>query len=124
MKIDVVTKKLRVTKYDLVRAQILMKLVFEQKQYINESDIAILTLLAIRGPVKLSHFCEYASEFVYKDGKLSSRTQNIRNRLNFMEKQGFILREGDGRRMVKIKDTVVCQSNTMLDYKILYVETN
>jgi len=127
MDISVVTKKLRVSKQDLVRAQVLMEVVFVKRKHLSEVDIDILTLLGVSGPMDLSRFCEYASDIVYKTTeKPLARVQNIRNRLSVLEKQGFVVKKINAKKpkMLSLATSLVNSPNVMIEYKILNLGAN
>lgn len=124
MDISVITKKLKVSKHDLVKAQILMDIVFVKKKHLSEVDINILTLLGVSGPMDLSRFCEYASDIVYKNTeKPLARIQNIRNRVTVLEKQGFVVKKLNEKKpkMLSLAEKLICSPDVMVEYKFLHI---
>ena len=57
MEVNKVEKKYRLTHYDLVKYQVITEFVFFKKENLIDTDLELLTLLALEGPVELTKFC-------------------------------------------------------------------
>lgn len=124
MEVNKVQKKVRVSKHDAVKYQIITELIFFKKEHVIPSDIELLTLLAMWGPLELSAFCNAAAKFLYKNiepEEFSIRAQNVRNRMVKLEKRGFVQK---GKKIVQINPSMTIQrkGNILLDYNFLAIE--
>lgn len=126
MEVNRVQKKIRVSSYDLVKYQIITELIFFKKEHLIPSDIELLTLLAMWGPLELSAFCNAATKHLYKDiepEEFSVRSQNVRNRMVKLQKRGLVVK---GNRVVQINPSLNIhrKGNILLDYNFLAIESN
>ena len=124
MQVHKVEKKLRLTKKDAVKYQLLTELVFLRKEQVIPSDMDILTLLAMWGPLELSKFCNEAAKELYVIEKMedfSIRAQNVRNRMSKLQKRGFVVKDPEDKKVVKLASDIPVEStgNVLLDYKFL-----
>lgn len=128
MEVQRIQKKIRVTKNDLVKYQIIMELVFFKKEILISSDVDILTLLVRSGSIELNKFCSNASKILNPEAKpeeFSIRSQNIRNRIVKLEKRGFITKSKTGKKIISINKDLNFQHKgpILLDYNILSIES-
>lgn len=129
MEVNRVQKKIRVTPYDLVKYQIITDLIFFKKEHLIPSDIEILTMLALWGPVELSKFCNAAAKKLYgkvEPEEFSVRAQNIRNRVSKLEKRDMIVKSPDNKKLIMVTPTLDIhrKGNILLDYNLLAIESN
>lgn len=128
MEVNRVQKKIRVSSYDVVKYQIITELIFFKKEHLIPSDIELLTLLALWGPIELGKFCNAAAKKLYKNIEMeefSVRAQNVRNRMAKLEKRGIIQKINNGKRQIQISPSlsIYGKGNVLLDYNILAVES-
>jgi len=127
MEVNKVQKKVRVSSFDLVKYQIITELIFFRKEHIIPSDIELLTLLAMWGPLELSAFCNAAAKHIYKDvtpEEFSIRSQNVRNRITKLVKRSIVVKSGSNNKQVQIHPELVIhrKGNILLDYNFLALE--
>lgn len=128
MEVNRVQKKIRVTPYELVKYQLITDLIFFKKQHIIPSDIEILTMLALWGPVELSKFCNAAAKKMYgnvEPEEFSIRAQNIRNRVSKLEKREIVVKSKGNKKLIHITPTIDIhrKGNILLDYNLLALES-
>jgi len=127
MEVNKITKKVRLDHYDLVKYQIITEVMFFKKENIVPSDLELLTLLGLWGPIELRLFCDRASGIVYKHTeKPEVRSQNVRNRMVSLEKRGYVIKSRKGKKIIQLVDalSVAKKGNILLNYNFLAVETN
>lgn len=127
MQANKVEKKLMLTKKEIVRYQLLTELVFFKKEHIIESDMDILTLLAMWGPTELSKFCNEAAKKLYvieKMEEFSVKAQNVRNRISKLQKRGFVIKDPQNKKIIQISPdiNILTKGNVLVDYKFLATE--
>ena len=132
MQINRVVKKVRLdSMLSAVKYQLITELVFLRKQLLIDSDLTYLSLLTIMGPMPLKDFCTKAVVYVYGQEILHDvlkhpvKVQTVRNRLGLLQKRGFIIKQGKGKKMLMLNPAipVVKQGNVLLEYNFIYVET-
>lgn len=124
MQVYKVDKKMLLEKKELVKFQLLTELVFFKKETLIDSDMSILTLLALWGPIELSKFCNEAAKEMYDIQRMeefSVKSQNIRNRVAKLQKRGLISKDA---RVIKLASSinVVTKGNVLVDYNFLAKE--
>lgn len=128
-----VTRKIRLdSKLDAIRYQLITELVFLRKQKIIESDLIYISLLGLWGSTSLKDFCNrvvlhlFGEEATTDAFKYSVRVQTVRNRLNILEKRGFLIKNGKGNKTIILNPQIPIslENNILLDYNFLYLETN
>ena len=129
MEVNKVQKKIRVTPYDLVKYQIITNFIFFKKEHLIPSDIEILTMLALWGPVELSKFCNAAARRLYGSVELeefSVRAQNVRNRISKLEKRKIVVKSKDNKKLIQITPNIDIyrKGNILLDYNLLSIESS
>lgn len=129
MEVNRIQKKLRLTKYDAVKYQIMTELLFFKKEQVIPSDIELLTLLALWGPMELGKFCNAAAKKLYTFNEVeefSIRAQNVRNRMSKLEKRNIVVKTKSGKKQIELsKDIpVFSEGNLLIDYNFLAVESN
>lgn len=129
MEVNKVQKKIRVTPYDLVKYQIITNFIFFKKEHLIPSDIEILTMLALWGPVELSKFCNAAAKRLYGSVELeefSVRAQNVRNRISKLEKRKIVVKSKDNKKLIQITPSIDIyrKGNILLDYNLLSIESS
>jgi len=129
MEVKKVNKKLRLSTLDVIRYQLITEILFFKNEYLIPSDLEILTLLVMWGPIDLGGFCASAAKIMYKESlpeELSTRAQNIRNRIVKLEKRKIIVKSKTGRKIIALNPDIDIQSegNILLDYNYLALETS
>jgi hypothetical protein len=128
MKLERVQRKIRMTPFDLVRYQVVTEVVFFRREHLILSDIDLLSLLALWGPIELRAFCARAASHLYPDVKIQdmpTREQNVRNRLVKLTKRGLVVKNAD-RTVILHPDLVVQapgEQSVLLDYQLLAVQS-
>lgn len=128
MEVNRILKKVRVTSKDLVKYQIMTEIMFFGKEHLIPSDMELLTLLGVWGPMHLGAFCTEAAKELYPDMKpeeIAVRAQNVRNRIVKLEKRALVEKIGRGKKMIQItgRIPVAAKGNVLLDYNFLSVES-
>lgn len=128
MEVKKINKKLRLSTPDIVKYQLITEVLFFKNEYLIPSDLEILTLLVMWGPIELGGFCASAAKVIYPDSlpeELSTRAQNIRNRIVKLEKRNIIVKTKTGRKVIVLNPDIDVHSkgNILLDYNYLAVET-
>jgi hypothetical protein len=129
MQVNRIQKKVRLNVHDLVKYQIMTEVVFFGKEHLIPSDMELLTLLALSGPVELVSFCTLAAKHLYptmKAEEIAVRSQNVRNRIVKLEKRNLIEKNKEGKKVIQVssKITLACKGNVLLDYNLLSIETD
>jgi hypothetical protein len=129
MEVKKITKKLRVTTPDVIKYQLITEIVFFKKEYLIPSDLDILILLVMWGPMDLVSFCMNAAKHLYPETPpedLSIRSQNVRNRVVKLEKRNIVIKSKTGRKTISLNPNIDVHSkgNILLDYNYLAVESN
>lgn len=127
MKIEVnkLNKKIRMTLYDAVKYQIITEIMFLKKENIIPSDIEILTLLGLWGPVNLSSFCFKAATYLYpglQPEEYAIRSQNVRNRIVKLQKRNIVVKNDKKAIALNPDFKVVGKGNVLIDYNFLALE--
>lgn len=120
-----VEKKYRLSLYEAVRYQLLTELIFLRKEQVTLGDIDLLALLAIYKVIELSKFCTIATNYFHPDvpnHQFASKSQNIRNKLNKLLKQGIINR--DNQRISLNNIPVATDKTMLLTYNFLSVDAS
>lgn len=102
---------------------------FFKQEHLIPSDMELLTLLALWGPMDLGTFCTHAAKHIYKDIKpeeIAVRSQNVRNRIVKLEKRALVEKSKRGKKTIQINERIAVESkgNVLLDYNFLAVEPN
>lgn len=116
-----VEKKELISKHDAIRYQLLTELVFLRKESLIESDMDILILLSMWGPIELSTFCNEATKVMYEITKMeefSVKAQNIRNRVSKLQKRGLVTKI-EKKIQIDSSIKVVTEGNILIDYNFL-----
>lgn len=129
MEVKKVHKKLRLSTQDIIKYQLITEVLFFKKEYLIPSDLEILTLLVMWGPIELGKFCIAAAKILYPEvspEEISTRAQNVRNRIVKLEKRKIIVKSKTGRKVIILNPDIDIQSkgNILLDYNYLAVESN
>lgn len=129
MEVNRIQKKIRVTSHDLVKYQIMTEVMFFSKEHLIPSDMELLTLLALWGPMELGAFCTKAAKHLNPDIKpeeIAVRAQNVRNRIVKLEKRALVEKSKRGKKMIEITKRIpmAAKGNVLLDYNFLAVETS
>ena len=122
MEVSKIEKKYRLTHYDLVKYQVITEFVFFKKESLIDTDIDLLTLLAIDGPVELTKFCNDVVKKTFPDvlaEEFAVKSQNVRNKLGKLEKRGLIEKSDSYKKIIQIAISVpvLKTGNVLLDYK-------
>jgi len=128
MEVKKINKKLKMSTQEIIKYQLLTEVLFFKNEYLIPSDLEILTLLVMWGPIDLGGFCASAARVIYPDSlpeELSTRAQNIRNRIVKLEKRHIIVKSKTGRKIIALNPNIDIHSkgNILLDYNYLAVET-
>lgn len=132
MQVNRVQKKIRLNAYDLVKYQIITELIFFKKEHLIASDIELLTLLTLWGPIELGKFCNAAAKQIYDINAMEEfaiRSQNIRNRISKLQSRGFVVKsesKKDKRKLIQLNPVfdIHKNGNVLLNYNFLSVETS
>lgn len=129
MEVNRIQKKIRVTSHDLVKYQIMTEVMFFSKEHLIPSDMELLTLLALWGPMELGTFCTQAAKKLnpeMKPEEIAVRAQNVRNRIVKLEKRALVEKSKGGKKMIEItrRIPVAAKGNVLLDYNFLAVEAS
>lgn len=132
MQLNKVTRKVRLdSTLTAIKYQLITELMFLRRQALIESDLTYLALLTLIGPVPLKEFCIKAVAYLYGDDILQDvhkypvRVQTVRNRLGLLEKRGFIVKQGKGKKTLMLNPAIPItkEGNILLEYNFIYVET-
>lgn len=127
MEVNKINKKLRISIEDSIQYQLITEIIFLKKENLIASDLKLLTLLVLWGPLELVVFCNKAAKNIYVDmlpEEISVRSQNIRNRVVKLEKRGLIERVNKKQIQFPSVFNIVSKGNILLDYNFLSVESN
>lgn len=129
MEVKKVNKKLRLSTQDIIKYQLITEVLFFKKEYLIPSDLEILTLLVMWGPIELGKFCIAAAEIIYPNvepKEVSTRAQNIRNRIVKLEKRKIIVKSNTGRKTISLNPeiSIFSKGNILLDYNYLAIESS
>jgi hypothetical protein len=129
MEVKKVTKKLRITTPSVIKYQLLTEIMFFKEEHLIPSDLEILVLLVMWGPMELVGFCMNAAKELYPETApedLSVRSQNVRNRIVKLEKRNIVIKSKTGRKVISLNPDINIQSegNILLDYNYLAIESN
>tara|TARA_R110002020_G_scaffold473877_2_gene703829 strand:- start:833 stop:1210 length:378 start_codon:yes stop_codon:yes gene_type:complete len=116
-----VQKKVRVSKWDVVKYQILTHC-YLNKILLSNSDLDCLTLLSFNEPIELSNFCLDASS---EDDSIFKSPQSVRNSLNKSEKNKLIIKDSKNKKVISLNPKLKIQvkGNILLDYKFFANES-
>lgn len=120
-----VEKKYRLSLYEAVKYQLLTELIFLRKEQVTLGDIDLLALLAIYKVIELKKFCTIATNYFHPDvsnHQFANKSQNIRNKLNKLLKQGIINR--DNQRISLNNIPVATDKTMLLTYNFLSVDAS
>ena len=127
MVVNKINKKLRISIEDSIQYQLITEIVFLKKENLITSDLKLLTLLVLWGPLELVVFCNKAAKNIYIDmlpEEISVRSQNIRNRVVKLEKRGLIERVNKKQIQFPSIFNIVSKGNILLDYNFISLESN
>jgi hypothetical protein len=119
MIVNQVSKKVKMSKGDIVKYQLLTHCYLERIT-VSNADLDCLTMLAFNGEIELTEFCNYAS-----DEGIFKTPQSVRNAVIKFERKGMIEKNGKGRKMIKLAPVLNVQAkgNVLLDYKFVSLES-
>jgi hypothetical protein len=129
MEVKKITKKIKVTTPDVIKYQLITEIMFMKKEHLIPSDLDILILLVMWGPMELVGFCMNAAKQLYPETApedLSVRSQNVRNRIVKLEKRNIVVKSKTGRKVIGLNPDIDVHSkgNILLDYNYLAIESN
>lgn len=116
-----VEKKQLISKQDAIRYQLLTEIVFLKKESLIDSDMDILILLSMWGPIELSKFCNEAAKVMYEITKMeefSVKAQNVRNRISKLQKRNLVVKV-DKKIQINPSIKIVTEGNILIDYNFL-----
>jgi len=118
-KASVVDKKIRMSKRDIIKYQLLSHSFVHSISY-SEAELDCLTLLGVCGEIDLSEFCNYTV-----DENIFKVSQTARNFLTKAEKLALVEKNGTSRKKIKLNASLQVQTtgNIVLNYKIFYLDT-
>lgn len=127
MQVYKVEKKMRLSKQDAIKYQILTEVVFLKNEILIESDINILVLLAAWGPIELSTFCNEAAKKLYvieKMEEFSVKSQNVRNRISKLQKRGIVTKNKEQSKLIEVDPelNIFTKGNILINYNFLAAE--
>jgi len=119
--VNQVQKKVRMSKWDVVKFQILTHC-YINRITMSESDLNCLTLLSFNEPIELTNFCLDASaeeDWIFKS------PQTVRNSINKAEKNGLVIKDPSNKKLIKLNPSLLIQTSgtVLLDYKFLGYDT-
>lgn len=119
--VNQVQKKVRMSKWDVVKFQILTHC-YINRITMSESDLNCLTLLSFNEPIELTNFCLDASaeeDWIFKS------PQTVRNSINKAEKNGLVIKDPSNKKLIKLNPSLLIQTSgtVLLDYKFLGHDT-
>lgn len=119
MIVNQVSKKVKMSKQDIVKYQ-LITYCYLEKINVSNADLDCLTMLAFNDEMELTEFCNYAS-----DEGIFKTPQSVRNAVIKFERKGMIEKNGKGRKMIKLSPglSVQARGNVLLDYKFVSIES-
>ena len=134
-KVNLVSKQVRMDIDDIIKFQFITHC-YINRITLSELDLECLVYLAHYGEIDLVDFCNTMAERrlekrLEQSKKKSSKKiieaspQTIRNILSKIEKQNLLIREGRGRKKIKLNPDLKIQSqgNILLNYKLVYIDT-
>lgn len=129
MEVNKIEKKFKLSRYDLVKYQIITELVFFKKEHIADTDLELLTWLGLQGPVDLTKFCSFVVKQTYvniEPEDFAVKSQNIRNKITKLQKRGLVIKSNSYKKMIELTNVITVHKvgNVLLDYKFLALETN
>ena len=122
MEIKKKENKFKVSLEDSIKFQLIVNSAIKDLE-LNSSDLEILVLLGLAGPIELKIFCDGAAKKVYGE---ESRSQNVRNRVVSLERRGFIYKTKRGKKLIALHPNmdVECKPNILTTYSFLNYESN
>lgn len=123
LEVKKIEKKYRLSLYEAAKYQLLTELIFFRKEQITLGDIDLLALLSLYKVIELNKFCTIATNYFHPDVphyQFASKSQNIRNKLNKLLKQGIITR--DNQRISLNNISVATDKTMLLTYSFLSVD--
>jgi hypothetical protein len=127
MKVHKIDKKIRVSVLDMIKYQLITELIFVKKEQVIPSDIELLALVGLWGPMGLSEFCMNAAKHLNPESKpeeFSLRAQNIRNKLVKLERRGMVIKSDMARKKIMLSPNlnITTSGNLLLNFNILALE--
>lgn len=115
--VNQIKKVVKMDLWNVVKFQIMIHTYLNEND-ISQTDLNCLTLLALAGKRELSDFCDLA-----RKQKIFKTEQSARNSVNKCVKEGLIKKEGEGRKKIKIHESLKIQTkgNILCDFKFVYV---
>ena len=119
MKVKRVEKKIRTSKDEVIKYQILTYCFLNEIQ-ISLSDLLCLTELAKLDSCELTKFCSLIS-----DKKIFKSPQSCRNAITKASKKDLITKSGVNKKNIKLNSKIEIQTEgtILLDYKLLGIDT-
>ena len=119
MKVKKVEKKIRTSKEEVIKYQILTYCFLNEIQ-ISLSDLLCLTELAKLDTCELTKFCDIIS-----DKKIFKSPQSCRNAITKASKKDLITKSGKNKKNIKLNSKIEIQTKgtILLDYKLLGIDT-
>lgn len=119
MKVKKVEKKVKTSKDEVIKYQILTYCFLNEIQ-ISLSDLLCLTELAKLESCELTKFCSFIS-----DKKIFKSPQSCRNAITKASKKELLVKTGVNKKIIKLNPKIEIQTEgtILLDYKLLGVET-
>lgn len=128
LKLTIVQKKLKITKEDVIKYQLVTELILMRNLDIIKSDLELLCSISKYDSIELSKFCFIlASEIISKtkSNNITTCSQNIRNRITKLIKRGIIVKTGvKNNIMINPEYNIINKSNTLLDFKFVNIESS
>jgi hypothetical protein len=126
------TRKIRLdSMHTAIKYQLITELVFLRKMPLLDNDVTYLAYLAQWGPIPLKDFCSkvviniFGEDIATDVDRHPVRVQTVRNRLGALEKKGLVIKEGKGKKVIRISPSIpmVTKGSVLLEYNFLYIET-
>lgn len=127
MQVNNITKKFKITHYDMVKYQIMVDLMFMKKKYLNENDLDLLASLGVHDSVELRTFCKEMSKKMCQEDP-SKYLQYVRNRIVTLAERGFISKQNKDKKikLISLHENIelVNKGNILLSYNFLALESS
>ena len=128
MQVNKIDKKYNISRDDLIRFQVITELIFFHKEHVIASDIELICILSLSGPMELGKFCNSTAKklhVIIEPEEFSIRSQNIRNRITKLLKRNIVVKVSDSKKiMVNPKYNLHTKGNILLNYNMLSIESN
>lgn len=122
--IPVLEQKRRTNLEGVIRFHLIAKIVFEKNEDIINSDLILLSNLVSAGSIELRKFCYILARKLFpgiNPEEYAVKEQNIRNRINKLEKRGLIVKSKKHNKLIKINPDydITVEKHVLYKYSLL-----